>query len=319
MLPAATTHAHGRRDGKDRDDGPGCVTVVLPPNHPMTEEPVSLPYTPLGRSPTRLFGGTGGLLSLPHGQQKEWGPRTVYVPLAAGNGPDANTDAARKWTQEDQDQTDEKARRKAMDALVQSWMDRLQLISVITTFFAAMESQLLGSTMPNNPDDDPAIDQVANAALTGALVIHVFAAIISFLAAFFLIRYKLTVAKREERKVETGLADAATGGDGGVQGSRTTGTSSSSDVPPIFSSDPHLEQVGPFRRGQPPTHLLDHCHSLCMWMAAVGFVLAVVGVLCFAWARLARSGGVFASVCVGVCLVSGVGAVFWPASSAHVW
>ena len=36
-------------------------------------------------------------------------------------------------TQVDQDQTDEKARKKAMNDLVQSWMDRLQLISVIVS------------------------------------------------------------------------------------------------------------------------------------------------------------------------------------------
>ncbi|KAI1796509.1 hypothetical protein LXA43DRAFT_987957 [Ganoderma leucocontextum] len=30
---------------------------------------------------------------------------------------------------------------------------------------------------------------------------------LSFLAAFFLIRYKLTIAKREEREVESGLAN----------------------------------------------------------------------------------------------------------------
>ena len=34
-------------------------------------------------------------------------------------------------TQLDQDETDEKARRRAMNELVASWMDRLQLISVI--------------------------------------------------------------------------------------------------------------------------------------------------------------------------------------------
>lgn len=34
-------------------------------------------------------------------------------------------------TQEDQDETDAEARKKAMKELVQSWMDRLQLISVI--------------------------------------------------------------------------------------------------------------------------------------------------------------------------------------------
>lgn len=173
-----------------------------------------------------------------------------------------------------------------------------------------MEAQLLGSTMPNDPTQDPPVDQLANAALTGALVVHVFAAILSFLAAFFLIRYKLTVAKREERKVESGLADAARSSEG-------THVQTESDSPPIFSSDPHLEQVGPFRRGQPPTHLLDHCHSLCMWLSAVGFVLALVGVLAFAWARLALSSGIFASACVAVCLVSSVGAIFWPPSSMH--
>ncbi|KAI0373403.1 hypothetical protein BV20DRAFT_1041875 [Pilatotrama ljubarskyi] len=297
------------RDDRQRDRSPGCV--VLPATRPMTEEPASLPHTPaISRSPTaRVF--NGGLLSLP--QQHTAPP--MYVPLAAGGG-NANADPMRKWTQEDQDETDEKARKKAMSELVQSWMDRLQLISVITTFFAAMEAQLLGSTMPDDPNEDPVIDQLANATLTGALVVHVFAAIMSFLAAFFLIRYKLTVAKREERKVESGLADAAASS-AGQSRAPTSDSVEQASLPPIFSSDPHLEQVGPFRRGQPPTHLLDHCHSLCMWLAAVGFVLALAGVLCFAWARLALSGGVFASVCVAVCLVSGVGAIFWPAGSAH--
>ncbi|KAI8975795.1 hypothetical protein BD414DRAFT_496936 [Trametes punicea] len=285
--------------GDDHNEPPGCV--VLPATHPMTEEPLSFPHTPAHSPTARIF--NRGLLSLPQ-QPSRNGP--VYVPLGNAN---VNPDTTRKWTQEDQDATDEKARKKAMNGLVQSWMDRLQLISVITTFFAAMESQLLGSTMPGDPTKDPPADQVANAALTGALVVHVFAAIISFLAAFFLIRYKLTVAKREELKVESGLADGST-----AAGSRPPTELATA---PIFSSNPHLEQVGPFRRGQPPTHLLDHCHSLCMWMAVVGFVLALVGVLAFAWARLALSGGVFASVCVGICLVSGVAAIFWPASSVH--
>ena len=199
-----------------------------------------------------------------------------------------------------------------------------------TTFFAAMESQLLGTTAPDPGDSasESAVSQLTNAALTGALVVHVFAAILSFLAAFFLIRYKLTVAKREERKVESGLASEATNLDAHEKtynpvnstepapgdSSRNSTTSSN---PPIWSSNPHLEQVGPFRRGQPPTHLLDHCHSLCMWLSAVGFVLALVGVLAFSWSRLALSGGIFASVCMAVCLSTGVAAVFWPASSAH--
>ncbi|TFK85343.1 hypothetical protein K466DRAFT_588169 [Polyporus arcularius HHB13444] len=281
---------------------------------PVTEEPAQLR---LSRSPTNILFGGRGLLAAPPQRDQE---PPVYVPLVPT---DNLSNISRKWTQEDQDETDEKARRKAMNELVASWMDRLQLISVITTFFAAMESQLLGTTAPDPGDQtgESAASQLANATLTGALVVHVFAAILSFLAAFFLIRYKLTVAKREERKVESGLAGSATNAHPGAgsetadaNASRTTTASSNQ---PIWSSNPHLEQVGPFRRGQPPTHLLDHLHSVCMWLSIVGFVLALAGVLCFAWSRLALSGGVFASACMAVCLVTGVTAVFWPASSAH--
>ena len=179
-----------------------------------------------------------------------------------------------------------------------------------TTFFAAIEAQLLGITTPDSRDSDSPLDQVANAALAGALVVHVFAAIMSFFAAFFLIRYKLSMAKREERKAvghvhprpppptqlgpNTAPQAQPLGPNESVQTMRSAETTSS-----VWSSNPHLEQVGPFRRGRPPTHLLDHCHSLCMWLSAIGFVFALVGVMCFAWARLAGSAGVFASVCMG--------------------
>ena len=208
-----------------------------------------------------------------------------------------------------------------MDELVGSWMGRLQQISIIvsqrsfgtfstgkltesaqTTFFAAMESQLVGSTLPVNPTRSTYVNQIANAALTGALVMHVFAAILSFLAAFFLIRYKLAVAKQQD--VESGMAE-------------TRQPSMDPGMPKIFSSNPHLEQVGPFRRGEPPTHLLDHCHTLCMWLAMMGFVLSFAGLICFTWSRLAWSGAIFASGCVIVCFVLSLLAFFWPASSAH--
>ncbi|RPD63977.1 hypothetical protein L227DRAFT_367784 [Lentinus tigrinus ALCF2SS1-6] len=292
--------------------------IILPDGVPVTEEPAPLPPS---RSPTnRLFGGRG-LLAIPPREQEP----PVYVPLVPT---DNSPNTPRKWTQEDQDEIDEKARKKAMNELVASWMDRLQLISVITTFFAAMESQLLGTTAPDPgaQTGEPAASQLANATLTGALVVHVFAAILSFLAAFFLIRYKLTAAKREERKVESGLASSATNsppnGSGtgtgtGIVDADASRSSTASSNQPIWSSNPHLEQVGPFRRGQPPTHLLDHLHSVCMWLSIVGFVLALVGVLCFAWSRLALSGGVFASICMATCLITGVVAFFWPASSAH--
>ncbi|OCH90610.1 hypothetical protein OBBRIDRAFT_793166 [Obba rivulosa] len=215
-----------------------------------------------------------------------------------------NIDPARKWTQQDQDKTDEEARRRIMKELERSWMDRLQLISVITTFFAAIEAQLLGITTPDpgTAAAESRIEQTANATLAGALVVHVFAAILSFLAAFFLIRYRLREVTREEVKIESGITPISSHSQL-ADGAKTSGA--------IWSSRPQLEAVGPFRRGTPPTHLLDHCHTLCMWLAAVGFVLAMAGVLCFAWARLPRSGSIFASVCMGICCVAGVTGVLF--------
>ncbi|KAH9944584.1 hypothetical protein B0H21DRAFT_694894 [Amylocystis lapponica] len=193
--------------------------------------------------------------------------------------------SARKWTQEDQDEHDAEARKKAMKDLIQSWQDRLQLISVITTFFAAVEGQLLGVATPDPRtfNESSRIVQTATAALTGALVVHLFAG-----------KYKLEEAKREEQKVEAGF----------------TPVSSESHTHTVWSTNPHLAQVGPFRRGHPPTTLLDHCHTLCMVLSAIGFLLALAGVLCYTWARLPRSVSIFATVCMGVCWIGSLCAIF---------
>lgn len=168
----------------------------------------------------------------------------------------------------------------------------------------------MGITVPDKNDgSSKPSEKAANACLAGALVVHVFAgvgpsfvtppnlltvsflAILSFFAAFFLIRYRLREATREELKVE--LSDP-------LQKNQ-----------PIFSSNPHLETVGPFRRGQPPIFLLENCHTLCMVLSGIGFILALAGVLCFAWARMPVSVSVFASACMGVCSLGGFFAVLF--------
>ena len=120
------------------------------------------------------------------------------------------------------------------------------------------------------------------------VVVHV--AILSFFAAFFLVRYRLKEATRAELKAEEGVKSDSMHSDSHSR---------------IFTSNPHLEPFGPFRRGQPPTQLLENCHALCMWLAAVGFVLAITGVVCFTWALLPGSVSIFASTCMGICLVGG--------------
>lgn len=51
----------------------------------------------------------------------------------------------------------------------------------------------------------------------------------------------------------------------------------------------------------PPVRLLSHCHSLSVAMAIMGFVLALLGILAYAWTSLPVSIAAFASACLGGC------------------
>ena len=143
-------------------------------------------------------------------------------------------------------------------------------------------------------------------------------AIISFLAAFFLVRYSLQEAKKEQLEVEgsahvqspTQMPD-----DPEKATNERTSTPDAMSVnpakmkkisePPIFSSDPHIVQRGPFGL-KPPTHLLRRCHSLCITLASIGFILALIGVITCAWARHPTSVSAFSTVCLGFCIIAGV-------------
>lgn len=111
-------------------------------------------------------------------------------------------------------------------------------------------------------------------------------AITSFFAAFFLIRYRLREATRQELKIE--LADPLT------------------EDKPIYSSNPHLETVGFFRKGQPPIMLLQNCHSLCMFLTGAGFILALAGVICFVWARLPIGVSIAGLACMTFCIFGAI-------------
>ena len=223
-------------------------------------------------------------------------------------------------------------------------MDRLQLISVIvsmsstqprvlvqdfagqTTFFASTEAGLLQITAPASGITH--VLNAANAGIIGALILHSFAgmslyldhlnnlnphgrtAIISFLASFVLVRYRLIEAKKKELKVEritgSGLVKPPSSSNP-HDIEKNVRTSSRDDITgePIHSYDPRLEQVGPFSSKQLPTALLSRCHSLCIFLAAMGFVLVLMGILCYAWAVHPLSVAVFSSVIMTLCLISG--------------
>ncbi|KAG8221269.1 hypothetical protein J3R82DRAFT_1434 [Butyriboletus roseoflavus] len=236
-------------------------------------------------------------------------------------------------TQEEQDAMDDKARKRAMGNLVNSWQERLQLISVITTFFATTEAAMLVNTKPViGLDWNNNVLKASNASLLGALILHVYAAVLSFLGAFLLIRYKLQEATREEmiaegikmvnspvhgsvmKDVERDPVDFAQQTLTSIDAQSTIYKSVNEDTakptpardkrgsyplePPIISANPHIEQVGPFMSNV-SSHLLSRTHTLCVFLAAVGFVLAIAGVLCYAWASQPIAVSIFASTCLG--------------------
>ncbi|KAF8817451.1 hypothetical protein BYT27DRAFT_7126189 [Phlegmacium glaucopus] len=257
------------------------------------------------------------------------GPRNNF---AVGGPP-----PTRRLTQEDQNKADEEKQREAIDALVQIWLERLQLISVITTFFAATEAGLLGKTIPSPTEILSRVGQLSNICLMGALVVHAHAAIISFLGAFFLIRYKLTVAEEEEKQAEIEMVNSRTS-ISSIEKGRDSTTSPYADnlqtnpvpglvrVNSLFSGDqtiwstaPHLVQLGPFQR-QPPTELLARCHSLCLLLSSLGFLLALIGILSYAWDRLSLSISVFATASMGFCLVSVILILITPSTkTSHIY
>ncbi|EJU05406.1 hypothetical protein DACRYDRAFT_113534 [Dacryopinax primogenitus] len=146
----------------------------------------------------------------------------------------------RQRTQEEQDKLDDQARHEAMHNLVQSWQDRLQLIALITTFFAAAEINFL--VMTTGDDTSSAVRQTANACFNGAVVFHAFSATVSFLAAFLLVGYKLKEANKEKKEVETGIEspeNEAKAEEGRIQATPVPAqTLSAPTLPPLAPSPP---------------------------------------------------------------------------------
>jgi len=258
----------------------------------------------------------------------------------AGNGPTGfSVGIPRRLTQEDQDIVDEEKQRESMEALVQTWLDSLQLISVITTFFVATEASWLVITIPDPTASDDGlstIGQLANIGILSALIVHAHAAIISFLAAFCLIRYKLTVAEKEEEEIEeklgeekspigTSLNDPEKARNSLYKDDLRTVrrpvrvNSPLSGDKAIWSTHPRLEQVGLFQ-GSLPTQLLARCHFLCVFLSFVGFLLAFVGAISFTWDKLPRSIGISTTIATILCLVSAILIIVYPSTErSHIF
>ena len=178
----------------------------------------------------------------------------------------------------------------------------------------------------------------------------ILAAIISFLAAFLLVRYKVIVATHEERQVERHIHHKDKGDpptsksfDGMNRTERaahdvlSAGVDINRNTDPVpgmirifsrhdpdrsvYSKNPHIVQVGLFD-SYPPTHLLNRCHNLCIFLTVLGFVLALTGILCFAWDRLPLSVGISTSFFMAVCLIAGLYVLLKPETkgkNSHIY
>lgn len=157
------------------------------------------------------------------------------------------------------------------------------------------------------------LGNTANAGLTGALVVHSFAAIVSFLAAFFLISHTLHEAKLElkldfdETRVE-----------------RTESYTSTSNDPQhqqqpqqhqhhhhvrersVTKRDTRVVHVCRFNTALPPIRLLERCNHLCMFLTALGFTLEIIGILCYAWNQMGVAVSAFASGLTLFCILTSI-------------
>ncbi|KAF8806554.1 hypothetical protein BYT27DRAFT_7141176 [Phlegmacium glaucopus] len=256
----------------------------------------------------------------------------------AGNGPTngfLDGGPSTKLTQEDQDNTDEEAYQESVQSLIQTWVDNLTLISVITTFFVSTEASLIAIAIP--PPNDPGLSitsQLANIGLMSALVMHTHAAVISFFAVFVLIRYKLDVAQQKEEEAKIELVNSSTyvpsdsNEAENARGSQTYANSlctvtvnpPSSGGQTIWSTNPRLVQVGPFWHGRPPIELLARCRSLCIFLSFLGFLFAIIGALSFAWGRLPLTVSIFSSVLTGLCVVAALSILITPLTkTSHIY
>ncbi|KII95672.1 hypothetical protein PLICRDRAFT_225726 [Plicaturopsis crispa FD-325 SS-3] len=229
----------------------------------------------------------------------------------------------------DDSETDvvDKATQQANSQLVQAWMDRLQVLSVLTTFFASMDGSLLALAIEGPPTaatkgkSKAHYSEFANACISGALIFHIAAAVISFVASFILLHYRIKDAKT--------VHDPPSDDDGTTRSPSTSfsgGRPQPDDIKPLTAkspipTSPRLIRIEPmvfiektqafdwFKRSkapEPPLRLLTRCHTLCISLCGIGFVLAIVGVLAFSWTSLSKGVSAFSTVCVVLCTGAGL-------------
>ncbi|TBU43370.1 hypothetical protein BD309DRAFT_960824 [Dichomitus squalens] len=241
--------------------------------------------------------------------------------------------------------TPEDATKQALLSVVQVWLDRLQAMAVITAFFVSIDSMVY--SFPSRPPDFNAwssIDLLVSASLGGAIILHVCASILAYIASFVLIRYRLSDAEKQEQSTERPCT--ASDGQQKTHQMHAQSLSTAPTLAPLPATEwnayidlrslvsvhkvpfrqyllcgmvPRKKRVknemealatpdDPVVRLRSMVTVLIRCHTAIAVMTQLGFMLALLGILAYFWTGLPRMLGIWATVLLGGCLF-GMGAV----------
>jgi hypothetical protein len=201
--------------------------------------------------------------------------------------------------------------------IVAAWMQRLQTLTLITTFLASIDGELFTLTSTPSPVTLTASihsEELVYACFAGALVFHVCSAILGYVASFALVRYEIVDAEPSSvmRTNELGkLADTGFHHRESAQEKQLLLRA----IPPLYAVQSLLQIPSRLRfqsrTSTPPLDLLTRCYFTTMALSSAGFILALLGIATYAWFALQRVVGIFTMACLGVSLLSCVWAVVY--------
>jgi hypothetical protein len=184
--------------------------------------------------------------------------------------------------------------------LASAWMTRLQILSVVTTFLAGIDAQFLSLSTR-----EPGMS-IVTTILSGALIFHLAAAIVSFTSSFILIHYQ--IADIQNDTIPAVSIQGAKSANAPVENTQFVSIQRINPLKPKrkFRERVVFDTEAPELKLGMPLTLLMRCHCLCIGLSVLGFLLGVVGIMSYIWDTFATPTGIFSSVCV---LVSCLGAL----------
>ncbi|KAF8435130.1 hypothetical protein L210DRAFT_3551981 [Boletus edulis BED1] len=184
--------------------------------------------------------------------------------------------------------------------LFNAWMQRLQVLTVVTTFLASMDGELFALTALNTQighSVSTTARELVYACLAGALIFHICAT---------------------SGEDDTKVGEILLFGLGTAQPQRLSQKIVLEAVRPLHWLLGLLQCPERFRflsvrssqvSSPPPLSLLTRCYYTTLCLTAAGFVLALTGILAYTWTGLRMSVGIFSTACLGVGISAGVWAI----------